>query len=107
MENGVLEVTATHSPLSFIYGLFKPNIEIDGHLERRPWGTHSFQVPAGEHTVEVSYPWMFNDRCGRNAVQVTVRSGETVRIRYVAGLIRFVPGKITVDDPIPSARVVR
>jgi hypothetical protein len=107
MEKGTIEVTAQHSPLAFIYALFKPNIEIDGRLEKRPWGTHAFEVTAGRHTVEVSYPWLFAPKCGKNSVEVNVSVGETVRIRYKAPPIRYVAGKITVDDQLPSARVVR
>jgi hypothetical protein len=107
METGQLEVTTRHSPFAFIYGLFKTTIEIDAHVERRPWGTHTFDVPAGEHTVAVSYPWLFTSRAGRNSVTVTVRAGETTRVAYAAGPVRYLPGKITVDDPIPVARVVK
>jgi hypothetical protein len=107
METGTIEVTAQHSALAFIYALFRPNVEIDGRLEKRPWGTHAFEVPAGHHTVEVSYPWLFAPKCGKNSVEVDVRAGETVRVRYNAPPIRYVAGKITVDDPVPSARVVR
>jgi hypothetical protein len=107
MEMGTIEVTAAHSALAFIYALFRPNIEIDGKLEKRPWGTHAFEVTAGPHKVEVSYPWLFSPKCGRSSVEVNVAVGEIVRVRYKAPPVRYVPGMITVDDPIPSARVVR
>jgi hypothetical protein len=107
MENGTIEVTAQHSALAFLYALFKPNIEIDGQLEKRPWGTHAFEVAPGRHTVEVSYPWLFAPKCGKNSVEVNVSAGETVRVRYKAPPVRYVPGKIVVDDPVPPARVVR
>jgi len=107
METGVVEVTTSHSPLAFIYALVQTTIEIDNRVERRPWGTHRFEVAPGEHTIAVSYPWVFDRRCGRNSVTVTVRAGETARIAYRAPLIRYLPGKITTEDPIPRARVVR
>lgn len=106
MDGGVIEVTAAHSPFAFIYGLFRPTIEIDDRVEKRPWGTSAFEVAAGKHVVAVSYPWLFSRRCGRNAIEVDVRAGETVRVRYTARNVRYVPGTIVVEDPIPNARVV-
>ena len=102
-----MEIATSHSPLAFIYALTKTTIEIDDELRRRPWGTHRFEVAPGEHTIAISYPWLFARRCGRSSVTVTVRAGETTHVAYRVGLIRFLPGKITIDDPIPSARVVR
>ena len=96
MEQGTIEVTASHSPLAFIYSLFKVNIEIDGDLVKRPWATYLFGVPTGRHTVAVSYRWLFVSQCGRNSVDVEVHPGETVRVHYRAGLIRFLPGKMSV-----------
>ena len=106
MEHGVIEVTASHSPFAFIYSLFKANIEIDGTLEKRSWGTHPFEVAPGTHKVEVSYWWLFNNRCGKNSVEVTLAAGQTIRVRYEAGLVRYVPGTITVEGPLPTARIV-
>jgi hypothetical protein len=107
MEPGFVEVTTSYSPLAFFYALTRTLIEIDDTLRRRPWGTHCFEVAPGEHTVAFSYPWMFDRRCGRSSVTVTVRAGETTHIAYRVGPIRFLPGKITIDDPIPVARVVK
>ena len=107
MKPGVVEITASYSPLAFIYALVKPTIEIDGKVRRRPWGTHRFEVEPGEHTIAISYPWFMDRRCGRNSVTVMVREGETTHIAYRAGLIRFLPGKITLDERIPAARVVK
>jgi len=106
MEQGILEITASHSPLAFIYSLFKTNIVIDGQLERRPWGTHRFPVEPGQHVVEVSYPWLFTQRCGRNSVEVSVGPGQILRVHYHAPAIRYMAGTITVESPLPSARVV-
>jgi hypothetical protein len=107
MEPGFVEVTTSYSPLGVFYALVKTTIEIDDTFRRRPWGTHRFEVEPGEHTVAISFPWVFDRRCGRSRVTVTVRAGETTHIAYRIGPIRFLPGKITIDDPIPAARVVK
>jgi len=76
-------------------------------VEKRPWGTSSFEIPPGKHVIAVSYPWLFSPRCGRNTVEVEAAPGEIVRVTYVAPPIRYMPGKITVDERVPVARVVR
>lgn len=104
---GTIELTTSYSPLDFLYALVKTTIELDGEAERRPWGTHRFEVEPGEHTIAVSYPWLFDRRCGRSSVTVSVQAGATTHIEYRVGLIRFLPGKITTEAPIPPARVIK
>ena len=96
----------SHSPLAFIYALFKPNIVINGRLERRPWGVHTYTLPAGKYLLELSYPWMFSSECGKNSVEVVLRPGDRKHIRYHARMIRYWPGKITVEDSLPIARAL-
>lgn len=101
-----LQITTSYSPFAFIYGLFKPNIVLNGRLEKRPWGTQSFELPVGSYRVEISYPWLFNSECGKNSVEVTLQPGGTARVKYRAGMIRYLPGKISIEDPIPTARAL-
>jgi hypothetical protein len=95
-QNGTVEVAVTHSPLAFIYRFFTPTIEIAGTKERRPWGVHLFTLPPGTYCVAVSYPWLFAPECGKNSVWIALEPGQTRRVAYRAGLIRYVPGKISV-----------
>ncbi|HUS28804.1 MAG TPA: hypothetical protein VMZ53_09845 [Kofleriaceae bacterium] len=106
MDPGTLEVTVDYPAVAFFYFLMTPNIVIDGQLERRRWGTHAFEVAAGRHKVEVSYPWFLIRRAGKRAVVVDVLPGQTVRIHYRANVIRYVPGTISVDAQIPEARAL-
>ena len=91
-----IEVTASHSPLAFIYRFFTPTIAINGQPYRRPWGTHSFDVSPGDYEVTVSYPWLFSSECGKNSVRFSLTVGETKKVSYCAGLIRYLPGNIKV-----------
>ncbi|HTR54972.1 MAG TPA: hypothetical protein VMJ10_30010 [Kofleriaceae bacterium] len=107
MEQAIIEVVAGYSPFAYLYALVKATIAIDGAVVRRGWGTHAIPVAPGRHVVEVSYPWLpFARRAGRNEVSVEVAAGETVRVHYTARLVRYIPGKMRVEDRIPSARVV-
>jgi hypothetical protein len=91
---GFIEVEAAHTPLAFFYRFFTPTIELNGRKERRPWGTHTFEVAPGDYVVAVSYPWLLSPECGRNSISVAVGPGEVKKVRYCAGLIRYLPGKI-------------
>ena len=93
-----IEVTVTHSPLAFVYRLFKPTITINGRKEQKPWGVHSFDLAPGDYEVAVSYPWIFSPECGKNSIRVSLAPGEAKKVRYRAGLIRYLPGKITVNS---------
>jgi len=103
VADGTIEVVAAHSPSAYVYALVKPRIEIDDRETKLPWGTHSFPVAPGTHTVAVSYPWLLKSHCGRNEVEVEVGSEETIRVTYEAGLIRYVPGKMATEK-MPSTQ---
>ena len=102
----VLEITMGYSPLAFFYAFSTPNVVINGVRERCPWGTHRFQLPPGRYVVELSYPWLFTEECGRNSVDLVLHEHDHKHIQYTARMIRFWPGKLTVDDPVPRARAL-
>jgi hypothetical protein len=90
-----LEVTLEHSPLAFIYRFFTPTIQINATKERRPWGVHLFTLPPGDYQVSLSYPWLYSRECGKNSVRVHLETGPTRKVNYCAGLVRYLPGKIS------------
>jgi hypothetical protein len=92
------EIAVTHSPLAYIYALFTPTIEINGAKARKRWGVHFVALAPGDYEVAISYPWLFAPECGRNSVRLSLALGEVKKIRYRAGLIRYLPGKITVGS---------
>lgn len=92
-----IDIAVRHSPLAFFYGLLTPTITINKQCHHRPWGTHSFNMTPGSYEVSVSYPWLFSSECGKNTVSVTLRAGESKKVTYTAGLIRYLPGKMVVE----------
>src|SRR5438477_4227962 len=92
-----VEVTVSHPLLAFIYVLFTPTITINGQRHRRPWGTHLFELAPGDYEIAVSYPWLFAPECGTSTVRISLQPAEFKRITYGAGLIRCLPGKMTVN----------
>jgi hypothetical protein len=91
-----VELTITHSPFAFIYRMFVPTVTINGTKERRPWGMHTIELSPGNYDISVSYPWLFSKECGKNSVHISLAAGETRKVKYSAGLIRYVPGKMLV-----------
>jgi hypothetical protein len=91
-----IEVTIGHNPLAFFYRAFTPTVAINGRKERRPWGTHDFNLPPGDYEVAVSYPWIISE-CGKNSVRFSIAAGETKKVKYCARLIRFWPGSISIS----------
>lgn len=96
-----IEVTVRHNPLAFFYRAFTPTVAINGRKERKPWGTHLFNVPPGDYEVAISYPWIISE-CGKNSVRFSIAAGETKKVNYCARLIRFWPGAISVATAFES-----
>jgi hypothetical protein len=92
-----IEVTVAHSHLAFFYRLFTPTIQINRTKERKPWGVHTFALPPGDYEISVWYPWLFSPECGKNSVRLRLEAGQVKRVKYRAGLIRYLPGKISVS----------
>jgi hypothetical protein len=91
-----VELTIAHSPLAFIYRLFVPTVTINGTKERRPWGIHTIELSPGDYDISVSYPWILSKECGKNSVHISLGAGDTRKVKYRAGFIRYLPGTITV-----------
>src|SRR5690242_10583634 len=103
---GTIVITTSYPAAAFFYGLLQPNYEIDGKLEKRPWGTFLFRVQPGTHVVAISYPWFFIRRAGKASVAVEIAEGQKVSIHYKASFIRYMPGSISIEGPLPEARVI-
>ncbi|HEX8110073.1 MAG TPA: hypothetical protein VF516_20225 [Kofleriaceae bacterium] len=103
----ILEVTMSYSPLAFLYAFSTPTITINETRDRRPWGTYRFELPPGNYRVEMSYPWLISPECGKNSVDIVLREGDHKHVRYTARMLRYWPGRVSVDDVIPTARALR
>lgn len=90
-----LQVETTFFPLAFILNAVTPNIEIDGVVHKRKWGWAAFDLEPGEHTVEVSFPYM-GPKTGKAKVTVTITSpDEVVAYKYTAPMIMFMDGSMS------------
>lgn len=90
-----IEITAKFFPLAFILNFFKPVFTIDGVASKQKWRTPTF-VPtaAGQHQVQVHFPYGFIKTAGKGTTTVTVAEGQVAKLVYKAPWIIFLPGKI-------------
>ena len=89
-----IQVTTSFFPLSFFLYLCTPTIVIDGVAHRKAWGTHSFPLPGGMHTVQVFFGYLFMPRCGFNQINVVVQPNCVHRITFNMPPWMFASGSI-------------
>lgn len=91
-----IDVVAEFFPLAFLLFLCAPVIEIDGVRHPKTWGRHRFDVPPGEHTVKVYFPYLTMRECGANSRTVTVEPGKRVLVKWYMWPLMIVPGEMSV-----------
>ena len=93
---GTLEITTSFPPIPpWLPALVRPVIEIDGERHKRYWGTHSFAVAPGKHTVKAWHRWFFFRRCHLSTTRVDVPDGGVVRLRWATPIAVMAPGRWT------------
>ncbi|BCJ56190.1 hypothetical protein Asp14428_76650 [Actinoplanes sp. NBRC 14428] len=91
---GAIALTTKYHPLAFMLGLFKPQVEINGHPAANAWGRTVIPVPAGQHHVHVHVPYLLPPRIGSADLGVPVHPGQTVELEYRAPMIAFIGGAL-------------
>ena len=82
---GTLQVTTTYSPWTFVYALCTPRLQLDGMGESKgPWGTSTWTVAPGPHTVRCWFTYLFITKAGDAATSIVVQPGEVVSLQYRA-----------------------
>jgi hypothetical protein len=89
-----IEVHTSFFPLSFFLYACTPRIVIDGNVNLRPWGTHSFQLQPGMHNIRIYFRYLFIETCGPASVNVVVQPNCVHRLRYEMGIFMFSPGSL-------------
>ena len=95
-QSSAIELAITLSPFLLLTHRYIPTVEINGKKESRDWGVHRLELPPGTYDVSVSYHTHANSECQKNTVRVDLEPGETRKITYRAGLLRF-HGKMTLS----------
>ncbi|MEV6816246.1 hypothetical protein [Micromonospora sp. NPDC051296] len=94
---GAMSVTFSRPAGTFLYSASKPRLSLDGGAPLAlPWGTHRLPVSAGQHRVQAWVPYLLPRRAGRAETVVTVTSGRTADVEYVAPVVTFGKGYLGV-----------
>ncbi|GLY97423.1 hypothetical protein [Actinoplanes sp. NBRC 103695] len=91
---GAIAVTARYWWMSFLLGLFKPLLAINGHPVQAAWGRTVVPMPPGQHHVHMHIPYLLPSRIGNADTVVTVHPGQVVELEYRAPAIAWLDGAI-------------
>lgn len=89
-----IAVTAKYWWVSFLLGLFKPILTVDGHPVPAGWGRTVVPVQPGTHHVHMHIPYLLPSRIGNAETMVPVYEGQTVEVEYRAPAIAWLDGAI-------------
>lgn len=93
MNNGTLVIQASHNPLQFFLWFVKPKVVIDDEALSGSWGEQSFDVAAGNHDVQVFFPYL-GRKSGHSRVTVGVQTGSVTKLKYDAPFVVTMPGTL-------------
>jgi hypothetical protein len=83
-----LEVNTTFFPLSWVFALLKPVVEVNGHPYTVPWGIQFAPLPPGRYHVRVFVPYLFGPACMAQS-DVEIHPGHVTRMLYETGFSIF------------------
>ena len=93
-DTATLEIKTSFMPLPpWLQALVCPLIEIDGAPHKKYWGTHTFKVTPGNHTIRAWHRWFFFSQCHLSEIKVDVPDNSTVRLHWATPVMVRAPGK--------------
>lgn len=93
MTTGIT-INVRYSPLTFLFAMCTPVIEINGVKNSRSWGSNYFELPSGDYLIEIYAPYLFFRKCGANNIRITLREGEHRQINFTMPMTTFSKGSI-------------
>ncbi|MEZ4400574.1 MAG: hypothetical protein R3B06_11180 [Kofleriaceae bacterium] len=102
-----VEIELSFFFMMWILFLVTPSISINGHAQRRKWGTHTFTLPAGRYVFEAWYPYLFTSRTSVGTLHTDLSPGGHYKLRYRPAWLVFLAGSLKqVSGPaLPAASV--
>lgn len=97
---GRVKVTLGFIPLQWILYFVTPNIEINGAVRPFKWGTHEFDMPAGQYQLMISFPYFLQSHCCAARGLLTVYPGCVTQVTYDAPFFMWSNGTMIVHPPV-------
>jgi ribosomal protein L7/L12 len=91
-------VTTSYNPLTFLFSLCTPIIEIDGEPYRTKWGYNFFDRPPGKYNVKVYCKYLFYSQCGANDMTINLDANEVLKIKFNMPLTVLSRGDIRLES---------
>ena len=92
-DSSTLKITTSYIWFSFFQAFCHPIVEIDGESHRTKWGTNSFPVTPGNHTISVYHRWLFFQKAYESTISVEIPKNQTVFLHWHTGWFAMSPGK--------------
>lgn len=101
-----LDITLEYSPLQFILSAVTPTVILNGQRHKVPWGRHVWPMPPGEHVIDVSFPYMFQERSCPAILRAAIYAGHTTVVKYTAPALMWSNGTMVFLGHFPAQSAV-
>ena len=76
------------------------SVEIDGQPQKQPWGTSTYDLPAGVHNVRVYFNYLFGP-AGIGTTQIQIHAGHNSHLSYRPPVFIFSTTELIEDQRQP------
>ncbi|MFT5358569.1 MAG: hypothetical protein ACI9KE_005808 [Polyangiales bacterium] len=97
---GRLSVRTSHNPFAWMLFFVSTSVEINGHAQKQPWGTSTYDLPEGVHNVKVYFNYLFGP-AGVGMTQVQIYAGHNSHLSYRPPIFIFSTTNIVENERHP------
>ena len=76
------------------------SVEINGHAQKQPWGTSTYDLPVGVHNIRVYFNYLFGP-AGVGSTQVEIYNGYNSHLSYRPPVFIFSTTELLEDQRQP------
>jgi hypothetical protein len=94
-QGGMVGQLQVHTSFFFAFWILfviSPRIEIGGQTHRTRWGMSTYDLPAGQHQLQIYYPYFVLSKAGLATTTVAIQPGQCTMVKYTAPWFIFLWG---------------